>query len=382
MQRYLESCVIEDLNRKMVFVGGPRQVGKTTLSRNIAPDGHRYLNWDDSEDREFILREKFPFESFVIFDEIHKFDNWRNYIKGFYDKTAKEKKVIVTGSARLDYYRHSGDSLQGRYHYYRLHPLTVDELAMQSQGDFHDLLALGGFPEPFLSGSQRQARRWMREFRSRIVNEDIRDLLLTQKMSSMELLLLRLPQLVGSPLSINALREDLHCAHKTVSNWLDIFEQMYLIFRLSPIGSPKIRAVRKERKHYHCNWAEVEDEGARFENLIASHLLKRVHWIQDWEGRDVDLAYFRDIDGREIDFILTENRKPVCAIECKLRYRGISKNLKYFKSKFPECRAIQVHQYDLQEYMTADGIHALQWRTLLSGNESLFIDLFGNYIEK
>ena len=365
MQRYLEPNVIEDLDRKMVFIGGPRQVGKTTLSLNIAPDGHRYLNWDDLEDREFMLREKFPVESFVIFDEIHKFGNWRNYIKGFYDKYSSGKKILVAGSARLDYYHHSGDSLQGRYHYYRLHPFTVDELDIRSQAELEVLLTLGGFPEPFLSGSQKQACRWMREFRTRVVNEDIGDLELTQKLSSMELLLLRLPELVGSPLSINALREDLNCAHKTVSSWLSIFERMYLIYRLSPLGSPKIRAVKKEQKHYHYNWAELEDEGLRFENLVANHILKWVHFIQDWEGRDVDLVYFRDVDGREVDLILTENNQPVCAIECKLQYRGISKNLKYFKSKFPECDAVQVHQYDLQEFISKEGIHVIGWRSLL-----------------
>lgn len=365
MRRYLESCVVEDLSRKMVFVGGPRQVGKTTLSLNIAPDGHRHLNWDDLEDREFVLREKYPAESFVIFDEVHKFGNWRNYVKGFCDKHNDEKKILVTGSARLDYYRHSGDSLQGRYHYYRLHPFTVDEIDIRSRRDFESLLMLGGFPEPFLSGSQKQARRWMREFRSRVVNEEIRNLELTQKLSSMELLLLRLPQLVGSPLSINALREDLSCAHKTVAGWLDIFERMYLIYRIPPLGSPKIRAVKKERKHYHYNWAEVEDEKARFENLVASHILKWVHFIQDWEGRDVDVAYFRDIDGREVDFVITENNQPVCAIECKLRYRGISKNLKYFKSKFPDCDAVQVHQLDIQEFVSKEGIHVIEWKRLL-----------------
>ena len=365
MQRYLESHVVEDLNRKMVFIGGPRQVGKTTLSLNLAPAGHRYLNWDDLEDREFILREKFPVEPFVFFDEVHKYENWRNYVKGFYDKHFEDKQILVAGSARLDYYRHSGDSLQGRYHYYRLHPLTVDELGIHTQTDFDSLLTLGGFPEPFFNGSQRQAKRWTREFRSRIIREDIRDLELTQKLSSMELLLLRLPQLVGSPLSVNALREDLNCAHKTVSNWLDIFERMYMIYRISPLGSPKIRAVKKEQKHYHFNWAEVDDEGPRFENLVANHILKWVHFLQDWEGRDVDLVYFRDIDGREVDLVITENKVPVFAIECKVRCTGISRNLKYFKSKFPQCDAIQVHQHDFPEFISKQGIHAVTWRRLL-----------------
>ncbi len=365
MRRYLEPCIIEDLARKMVFIGGPRQVGKTTLSLNIAPDGRRYLNWGDLEDREFILRERYPVESFVIYDEIHKFGNWRTYIKGLCDKVRNDKKILITGSARLDYYSHSGDSLQGRYHYFRLHPLTVDELGIRTKADFESLLKLGGFPEPFLSGSDQQARRWKREYRSRVIYEDVRDLELTQKLSSMEVLLLRLPQLVASPLSINALREDLSCAHKTVSKWLDIFERMYSIFRLSPLGSPKIRAVKKEQKHYHYNWAEVENEGARFENLVASHALKWVHFLQDWQGRDVDLVYFRDIDGREVDLVITENRQPVCAIECKLNFNGISRNLRYFKSKYPDCDAYQVHQSDLQEFISKDGIRAVNWRSLL-----------------
>ena len=365
MKRYLENPVLEDLSRKMVFVGGPRQVGKTTLSFNIAPKKHRYLNWDDLEDREFILREKFPVESFVVFDEIHKFRNWRNYVKGFYDKNFDGTRILITGSARLDYYRFSGDSLQGRYHYYRLHPLTVGELNIDSQSEFENLLMLGGFPEPFLSGSQRQANRWMREYRSRVANEEIRSLEFTQNLSAMELLLLRLPDLVGSPLSINALREDLNCAHKTVSKWLDIFERMYLIYRLSPFGSTKVRAVKKEQKHYHYNWAEVQDEGARFENLVAGHILKWVHFQQDYEGRDVDLTYFRDTDGREVDLVVTENRQPVCAVECKLRYRNVSRNLKYFKSKFPEINAFQVHQHDFQEFISKEGIEIVNWKSLL-----------------
>ena len=366
MKRYLENQVIEDLCRKMVFVGGPRQVGKTTLSKNIAPGGHRYLNWDILEDREFILRQKFPSEKFIIFDEIHKFKEWRNYLKGLYDSSHSEKTILVTGSARLDYYRHSGDSLQGRYHYYRLHPLTVAELGLGSQSDFETLMKLGGFPEPFLSSSQRQAQRWMREYRSRVVNDEIPSLELSQKLSAMESLLLRLPDLVGSPLSINALREDLNCAHKTISKWLDIFERMYLIYRLSPFGSNNLRAVRKEQKHYHYNWAEVRDEGARFENLIAGHLLKWVHFQQDYNGRDVELAYFRDIDRREVDFIITDDKYPIRAIECKLKHKEISRSLKYFKSKFPGIDAVQVHKLCDQEYVSKDGIRVNSWKRLLN----------------
>ncbi len=350
----------------MVFVGGPRQVGKTTLALDIAPKNHHYLNWDILVDREFILRHNFPLEKFVIYDEIHKFSQWRNYIKGFYDINKLEKKILVTGSARLDYYRHSGDSLQGRYHYYRLHPLTVKEIGINKQKDFEDLLILGGFPEPFLSGSKRQAQRWSREYRSRVINEDIPSLELSQNLSMMEMLLLRLPDLVGSPLSINALREDLNLAHKTVSKWLNIFERMYLIYRLPPYGSNKLRAVKKEQKHYHYNWAEVQDEAARFENLIAGHLLKWIHYQQDYEGKGIELNYFRDVDRREIDFVIIEKNKPIFAIECKLKSKNPSRHLKYFKSKYPEVAAIQVHMHGEDEYISKDGIEMLGWKKLLN----------------
>ena len=340
-------------------------MGKTTLSLDLAPKKHRYLNWDILEDREFILKQHFPIEKFVIFDEIHKFKEWRNYVKGFYDKYKHKKRILITGSARLDYYRHSGDSLQGRYHYYRLHPLTVKELGIQTAKDIKNLLVLGGFPEPFLSGSKRETLRWQREYRSRVVNEDIPSLELSQNLSQMELLLLRLPELVGSPLSLNTLREDLNLAHKTVAKYLDIFERMYLMYRLSPFHSNKLRAVKKEQKHYHYNWAEVQDKGARFENLIAGHLLKWVHFQQDYEGKNIELHYFRDTDKREVDFIITENKKPIKAIECKLKAKNISPHLKYFKAKFPKVECLQVHLENKREYVSKEGIKFLTWNTFL-----------------
>lgn len=365
MNRYLKKLVLEDLKNKMVFIGGPRQVGKTTLSLDLAPKKHRYLNWDILEDREFILRQYFPTEKFIIFDEIHKFKQWRGYIKGLYDKHRYKKKILVTGSARLDYYRHSGDSLQGRYHYYRLHPFTVKELDIQTTEDINSLLDLGGFPEPFLSGSKRQALRWQREYRSRVIHEDISSLELSQNLSQMELLLIRLPELVGSPLSVNALREDLNLSYKTVAKYLDIFERMYLIYRLPPFHSHKLRAVKKEKKHYHYNWAEVQDKGARFENLMAGHLLKWIHFQQDYEGKNIELCYFRDTDKREVDFIITNNKKPIQAIECKLKSKNISPHLKYFKSKFPNTECIQVHLENTREYESKEGIKSLTWKTFL-----------------
>lgn len=176
---------------------------------------------------------------------------------------------------------------------------------------------------------------------------------------------MRLPELVGSPLSINALREDLQLAHKTVAQWLDIFERRYGIFRVQPFGTPKIRAVKKEQKHYHLDWTLVSSPGARFENLVAVHLLKWVSFQQDSEGRDLELRYFRDIDGREVDFVVTERRKPILAVECKLSDEPANKGSRYFKQKFPSCECLQVALTGTRDAQTPEGIRHLPALTFL-----------------
>jgi len=356
MDRYLTSQVKRDLNKKMVFLGGPRQVGKTTLAKSISKDPRGYLNWDIAEHREKILKREIPSTEIFILDEIHKYRSWRNYLKGLFDLSSKERKILVTGSARLDLYRFGGDSLQGRYHYLRLHPLSAAELKMSRQQDFMALLELGGFPEPFLGGSQVEDKRWSREYRTRLIREDVVSLERIQDLGNLELLMLRLPELVGSPLSLNALREDLQISHKTLSSWVSVLERMYAIFRLSPIGAPKIRAVKKEQKHYHFDWSLVAEMPRRFENLVASHLLKWMHFEQDTKGREVDLAYFRDIDGREVDFVITENRRPILLVECKWADDEVSKSLRYLKKKFPNAEAWQIHATGKKDYETEERI--------------------------
>jgi len=236
-KRYIVDQVISDLKQKMVFVGGPRQVGKTTMGKRILGNKQQgYLNWDIAKDREIILKQELPDEETWVFDEIHKYKSWRNYLKDIYDSFGKEKQILVMGSAKLDYYRHGGESLQGRYHYLRLHPLTVAELNIESQDGLLELLKLGGFPEPFFSSSEIEAKRWSREYRQRLIHEDLISLENVRDLGNLELLMLRLPELVGSPLSINALSQDLQVSHRATANWLDIFDRLYAIFRLSPFG--------------------------------------------------------------------------------------------------------------------------------------------------
>jgi uncharacterized protein len=366
-RRYLFDQVARDLQRKMVFVAGPRQVGKTTLALSLPDAAAGYLNWDVPEHRERILRRELPPSPLWVFDEVHKYRLWRNYLKGLYDGRRPEQQILVTGSARLDLYRYSGDSLQGRYHLLHLHPLSLAELGTATPGDLAALLALGGFPEPFFGGSEVEARRWSREYRNLLIREELVSLERVHDLGSLELLMLRLPELVGSPLSVNALREDLQVSHKAVSSWLQILERLFAIFRLSPFGSPRIRAVKKEQKHYHFDWTLVPGPAQRFENLVASHLLKWVAWQQDTQGLDLELRYFRDVDGREVDFVVTERQSPRLLVECKWADADVDRGLRYLKARLPDCDAWQVSATGRKDFVTPEGIRVAPVTEFLAG---------------
>jgi hypothetical protein len=362
----LEAQVLADLERKMVLVAGPRQVGKTTLARGLPGGAEGYLNWDVAEHRERILRRELPGGDLWIFDELHKYRLWRNYLKGLFDARSPEQRILVTGSARLDFYRYSGDSLQGRYHLLRLHPLSAAELELATAEGLEQLLTLGGFPEPFFGGSEVEARRWSREYRNLLIREEVTSLERVQDLGRLELLMLGLPDRIGAPLSLNALREDLEVSHRTVASWVAILERLYGVFRLPPMGAPRLRAVKKAQKLYLFDWTQVPDPGARFEDLVACHLLKWVHFRQDAEGRDLELRYFRDLEGREVDFVVTERRRPVLMVECKASDASLDKSLRYLKARFPSCPAWQLSAQGSRDYQTPEGIRVAPALRLLT----------------
>ncbi|MBF0361561.1 MAG: ATP-binding protein [Oligoflexia bacterium] len=354
--RYLHPLVKEFLSNRMVFVGGPRQVGKTTLClqflENPTIESLAYLNWDDVHSRAKIKKAELPLDQKVLcFDEIHKFKNWRSLLKGFYDTKKNRYKFLITGSARLDHYRRGGDSLLGRYRYLRLHPLTLGELLSTNilNNTLHDknttetLLKMGGFPEPFFNGSERNLKLWQNERSYRIVNDDVRDLERVKEINSIELLVDALPSRVGSPLSIKNLSGDLDAHHATVKNWVQILDNIYYSYRISPYGAPKIRAVKKEQKLYLWDWSTIEDKGLRFENMVAGHLLKYCHFLEDSEGEKMELRFLRDTDKREIDFVVIKNKKPLFAVECKTGERNLSSHIDYFKTRTPIPKFYQVH---------------------------------------
>lgn len=353
-KRYLEMPIRRDLKQKMVFVGGPRQVGKTIIAEMIAGGFSRsvYLNWDNRQHRRRILDAQWsPDAQLLVFDEIHKYSKWKSLIKGIWDTRPKHQQIIVTGSSKLDIYRRGGDSLMGRYHYYRLHPFSLREInsfhrsprgpkqrprlrfpARPGKG-LNQLMRFGGFPEPFLSGNPRTLRRWQHQRFERVFREDIRDTEIIRSLSQVEILGGLLPERVGSPLSYISLSSDIEASPKSIRSWIELLCRNYYAFRVPPYVRRLQRAIKKESKYFLWDWSEVNDEGSRFENLIGAHLLKYAHYIQDSMGYSVDLYYLRDLEKREVDFLLTWKQKPWIMVECKTKPGGSLTPLAYFADR-------------------------------------------------
>ncbi len=363
MKRFLEDFVVKDLPKKMVFLGGPRQVGKTTLAGSVLKSfpykksrSGVYLNWDFDEDQRRILEKKWDRDhQLLVFDELHKYPRWKNWIKGLYDKTHPLHHFLVTGSARLDVYRRGGDSLFGRYHYWRLHPLSLDELppGMSFQEGFKRLMSVGGFPEPFLDGNVKEAQRWRRERFQRILKEDIRDLEAVKKIQDLSLFADTLRQRGGSPLSLFNIAQKIQVSSKTLKTWLEVLNRMYLCFSVFPYTSKVPRSVQKPQKVYFFDNADLitnDDDGVVFENLVATHLLKKIHFLEDSQGLNMQLLYIRDKESREVDFVILKNNKVFALIEVKWAEDRISKSLQYYSEKLKPTHSLQIVAHLRHEY--------------------------------
>jgi uncharacterized protein len=382
---------------KMAFIAGPRQVGKTTLCRMLAHargSDDLYFNWDDPVFRASIIKSPFgsvdafrqenPARPLAVYDEIHKYQRWKQYLKGLYDTRKDRLDIVVTGSGRLDFYQRGGDSLLGRYLQYRMHPLSVRELsrapfaepdydpadtvreimscAASDAGANHaldSLLRWGGFPGPQVKKNQRLWRLWVKERKRLLVRDDIRDLTNAHDISHIETLMALLPERIGSPLSFNALAGDIGVSQPSIGNWIGYFERLYYLYRVPPYSNKLARAIRKDRKVYLWDWSELENEGTRFENLIASHLLKWCDFTDNFGFPALSLHFIRDKDKREVDFCVTLEGKPWLLIEAKLTETSPGPGLNYFGDRLDIKHRVLVVGKRLEKNGHAAGIRVM-----------------------
>lgn len=373
MKRIYEKIVEQHLkkDRQMVFLVGPRQVGKTTTSLEVSNDRpkHFYFTWDIQKDQRLIrdgadaiassigLDAYSQFVPLVVFDELHKYRKWKLFLKGFFDKYSKKTQIIVTGSARLDVYKAGGDSLMGRYFLYRLHPLSIGEIvrpnpqqldsrpkaAAIKESDFQALWEYGGFPEPYLKRDSSFYRRWKKLRFQQLFKEDIRELTKIQEIGEIELLAELLQVQAGGLTNYSTLANKVNVSVDTIRRWIKVLKSFYYCFTLQPWTKNITRSLLKEPKVYLWDWSLVDDPGARAENFVASHLLKAVHFWNDIGLGDYDLHYLRDKEKREVDFLVSKNKKPWFLVEVKnSRNGGLSKALFHYQKLTQAPHAFQV----------------------------------------
>ncbi len=346
MKRAQKKIIIQDLEKKLVFIVGPRQVGKTWLANEIAAcySNAAYLNYDRLEDRRIIHDEAWlPTTRLLVLDEIHKMPGWKNYLKGIFDTKPERLAILVTGSARLDTFRQSGDSLAGRFFVHHLFPFTAQELAAIGEPvDIERLESRGGFPEPFLAKDARDAERWRLLYADSLIRTDVLDFEKIQDMRAIRLVFELLRRRVGSPISLTSIAEDVQISPNTVKKYIAILEALYIIFRVTPFSKNIARSLTKEAKIYFYDTGLVKSEdGAHFENLAALSLLRHVTSLRDYEGKPASLHYLRTKEKKEIDFCLTRDDKIDLIIEVKKGRATVSNALKYFHKKY-NLPAVQV----------------------------------------
>ncbi len=379
-------------DKSMVFLAGPRQSGKTTLAQIIARSfpNNLYFNWDIPAHRTQLVENPLFFEAverndssnpLIIFDEIHKYKNWKNYLKGIYDQFHDKYQFLVSGSGRLDIYQKGGDSLAGRYFLFQLWPFTIAErgknnvtldeflnnplyISMGRQGELKEiwrqLSTLSGFPEPFLSGRMATYRRWSNTYSNQLIREDIRDLTGIKSVGYMETLYLLLPSKVGSPLSIPSLARDLRVSYNSVRSWLSVFERFFLLFSISPWTRKISRAIQKEQKVYLLDVPLIKEPAARFENMVALELWRAVTSWNDMGYGRFSLHFIKNKEQQEVDFLIADEGNPILLIEAKLADTQPSTALK----KFQNALGIPAVQLTNE----GDG-----YRMLSNGNHSILI---------
>jgi predicted AAA+ superfamily ATPase len=379
-------------DKEMVFLAGPRQAGKTTLAGTIAEGfaNSFYFNWDIPEQRSRFLRNPSFFQEvdrkdasppLIIFDEIHKYRDWKNYLKGVYDRFRNEYRFLVSGSGRLDIYQKGGDSLAGRYLLFHLFPFTLAELGnrRRSYEEFmadplvvsstngselrelwNSLGSYSGFPEPFLSAKAATYARWSNTYARQLIREDIRDLTDVRSVSSMETLFHLLPSRVGNPLSVSGMARDLQVSPVSVKSWLDLFERFFLAFSIAPWTERVARAIVKERKVYLFDLPRLKSQGARFENMVALELWRALTSWNDLGLGEFGLHFIKNKEKQEVDFLLSRDYKPFLLVETKLSEQEPSVPLKKFQ------QALKVPGLQLTEA----GDH---YRILSSGDQQIMV---------
>jgi predicted AAA+ superfamily ATPase len=363
--------IMSDLKKKMVFLSGPRQIGKTWLAKEIMKKYKNpvYLNYDSVEDKQIILKRSWYKEAdIVVFDELHKMKNWKNYLKGIFDTKLDSLHILVTGSARLEVFKKAGDSLAGRYFTHHLLPFSLEEVTRA--GFDKDIITdkiieRGGFPEPFLAEKTEDAMRWRNQYSEALIKQDVFDISRIFDMNAIKEVFDRLRVSVGSCISYQSIAEDVGISAVTVKKYIQILESVYIIFQIKPFTHKILRSIKKEPKVYFFdNGMVYGDKGAVFENAVAVALYTKVMYSNDSLGTSKNLHYIKTKDGKEADFLIADKNIPETIYEAKESDHNLSKNLIYFTQKYGVKGIQVVHDLEKENSYVDMGIDIIKYTNL------------------
>ena len=370
LKRDLESSLKEYLGDKILLLTGPRQCGKTTLSQQLG-NRYDYLNYDSEEHRDILEKKEWKKDTdYLIFDELHKKESWKRWLKGVYDTQERALGIVVTGSARMDIFRKTGDSLAGRFFSFRLHPFDVKEICKfnkkaKAENVLNRLLKTGGFPEPYIKNQTSYYTKWKRAHLDVIFKQDLIDLEAPRKFKKIELLVQILKKHIGTPVSYYNLAQRLNVSPKSIELWLEWLENLFVVFKVPPYHVNLNHALKKKSKYYFYDTAQLpHDNGQRLENLTACALLKENHFQEDCLGKEKNLFFVQNTNKKEIDFLVTKKQKPSALIEVKWKDNAFSSSFKSFEMNFKNVKKFQIVKELSREKDSFSGVKmrkASQW---------------------
>jgi uncharacterized protein len=302
---------------KVLTILGPRQAGKTELTRKVFPD-HKYVNLENNEIRQLALSDPNAFfqnfQGNIILDEIQRAPNLLSSIQVIVDEQKSKGRFVLTGSHQTELASAVSQSLAGRTAMLELLPLSIGELLAHTKISHYDDLIFNGFMPQVRAEKNIRTDVYYRSYLQTYVERDVRQMINIKDQLKFETFLRLCAGRIGGLINASSLANDVGADTKTIQKWLSILEASYVIKRLPPyfenigkrlVKTPKLYFVEVGLASYLLGIKSAEQirahplRGALFENLIVMDLMKHQYNL----ALDPELYFYRDQNKVEVDVI-------------------------------------------------------------------------------
>jgi predicted AAA+ superfamily ATPase len=351
--RYIQPRVVEALaDTPVVLLSGPRQAGKTTLVRQLSGNERRYLTLDDEvtrlaaqEDPVGLIRSL----DCAVIDEVQRAPDLLLAIKKAVDEDRRPGRFLLTGSANLMALPSIADSLAGRMETLVLLPLAQCEITNQPESSISwidivfgdgllsatqpavgdalvDQVIRGGYPEALSRTDNRRRKTWAKQYIDALIQRDIKDIASIDKLDQVPRLLRALAQTTCQLCNYSQLGGQVGIDHKTASKYIAVFEQMYLMQRVSPwsgnrlsrlVKTPKLQFLDSGLLAVLLDFSDPIRQRPLFGQVLESYVFAELRKQITWSEGDYGIFYYRDKDQYEVDFVVESAAGEIIGIEVK-----------------------------------------------------------------